>query len=106
MREERLSCASLTLKLPQYRGKKSVKIELFPAKQWSFVLRPGQGRGCGNVSPPLPCRGQDRAEYYSERFRVQVNGKWFKKKRKQYVFLTLPEVMGLAEGELKDMVMV
>jgi hypothetical protein len=92
MSEERVPEIVLTKKLPQEKGKKSLKIELFPARLWS-----------DKFGPSSPMRGKcqfyswNRDEFDVDKehisissmrhlfFRIRVNGKWFSKSS-QYEF--------------------
>jgi len=78
----------------EIKGKKPLKIELFKAELWRFGLGPGQG----NVFPVLPCRSVDREKYYSERYRLRINGRMYRVGVEQFTFLTMKEVVELAES--------
>ena len=80
MSEIRQPIAALLLKK---QGKKTVKIERFPAMLW----RRNWQHGKRNVSPqpildPL---------WWQQRSRVRVDGKWYRTTRKKYNFFTLDE---------------
>ena len=100
MSEERVSWLVFSVKLPQYRGKKTVKIELFKAKQWKLSVSLEDR----NAAPPIPCRLHKKNEYFDERFRLRIDDRWYKEQGKQYAFLTFDEAMEVVKGRGKEMV--
>lgn len=73
--------------LPSKRGKKQAKIELFAASdfanQWSY--------GDKRFKPTPPTRNAARFIFWSTRYRVRLNDKWYGDK--QYHFFTMTEIL-------------
>jgi hypothetical protein len=86
MSEERCPCNTILLK---NQGKKSIKIELFPASLWRSNWRPGKR----NIHPTPKAR--DAKEWFAERYRIRLGGKWFQAERvtKKYSFFTIDECL-------------
>ena len=84
-------------RLPEIQGKKSIKIEYFPAKFWREYCR----LYTEQFAPRLPFRNDERNLYFQERYRIRVNGTWFRGDAR-YTMLTKDEVDELVHGLLYD----
>lgn len=84
-------------RLPEIQGKKSIKIEYFPARFWREHVH----LHTRLFAPRLPFRNDDRNQYFAERFRIRVNGSWYCEGGK-YTMLTQAEIDDLVNGSLYD----
>lgn len=66
------------------------KIELFRAKQFK------QKSGARNRTYYPSQVGVSQEEYWGERFRLRIEGRWFKVKGRRYCFFTIVEAAKLA----------
>lgn len=89
MSELRIPDAVWKFALPQ--GKKSLRFELFSARQWRPSWSPY--KKSMHPTPPL----QDAA-YWRERYRLRIDGRWYGTSEKKYHFFTMEEVARLARS--------
>lgn len=91
MSEERVPEIVLTKKLPQKLGKKSLKIELFPARLWSDKFGPSSpmrkqcafySKEMGYNEADLLLRSSDAVKFY----RIRIEGCWVMKPEYRYSF--------------------
>lgn len=99
MAEERLACKVILVKDADGSGKKpgdfcTRRVELFRAFQWRRCYRPDKR----NMHPRPPIHQAD--DYWQERFRVRLDGRWYNPGQSKYTFLTLDEVLKLVAKEM------
>lgn len=88
MSDERLPCEVWVKKikdLPENQGKKSVKIELFLAKQWVHKSR--KGSKC-KIKPNIY-----RSACLDAMYRLRIDGKWLQAEGYHLWFLTYQEAI-------------
>ncbi len=85
-------------RIPEIQGKKSLKIEQFHARYW----RNHSGPLTRLFSPPLPMRPDDVNRYFTERFRLRIDGRWYRAGGKKFTMLTQGEVDGVVNRILED----
>ena len=71
------------------QGKKTLRIELFKAEQWRAGWRPYKN----TMTPHPPLR--DRA-YWSEYYRLRVDGRWHGKPGYKFSFYTLAQAVEIS----------
>jgi len=89
MSEERQKQTTILLR---FQGKKTVKIEMFPAGQWRRLFRYGQ-RERWSEGTTLDRR------WWQGRYRLRVDGRWISRDGRKYGFFLPGEVWALA-GEM------
>lgn len=97
MSEQRVPDAVWRFVYAATQGKKQIRIELFRAEQWRTSWRPYKK----NMTPRPPLR--DR-EYWSQYYRLRVDGKWYGKDGYKFTFYTMVQAAEIAErmyGALK-----
>ncbi len=72
------------------QGKKPLRIELYKAEQWRHSWNPH--KRTMHPHPPLRTR-----EYWSQYYRLRVDGRWFGRSNYKYTFFTLEQAVKLAE---------
>lgn len=89
MSDPRRATLVLTKKLPQKRGKKSVKIELYPAELWSQRIRPeSKSRAKVRIFDPEPRKAYKTSDL-SGFFRLKIDGRiWLSLDGFDYSFVT------------------
>jgi hypothetical protein len=89
MSDPRKEWLILTKKLPRKRGKKSVKIELYPAELWSERIRPeSKSRANVRLFDPEPRKAYKTSDLAGF-FRIKIDGrKWLRLEGYDYSFVT------------------
>ncbi|MBL4904424.1 MAG: hypothetical protein JKY62_17510 [Desulfocapsa sp.] len=90
MSEERVPDAIWRFWIAGINGRKLLRIELFLARQWKITARIGKR----NRYPWCPMRGM---EYWTEYYRLRINGRWRQKEGYRFRFFTLVESLELVE---------
>jgi len=87
MSEVRLPDAIFSCRIPQGEGKKSLRIEIFSSLKWKRQWRPHTGKP-PNMSPKPPILPRYQEEWFSQHFRLRVDGRWWNTSDKKYQFFT------------------
>lgn len=98
MSDPHLPLGIFCLKVPQFRGKKTIKVELFDAKRWRFKFSPYKK----TTYPKPPIRDLNK-EYWPNRFRVRINGSWYGVDGFKYTFYTMPEILDIVGDKFMDL---
>ncbi len=75
------------------RGKKSLRIELFRAREWRSGYRPIKR----NTIPRPPIRPNMANAYWNSLYRLRIDGRWHRPGKERYAFYTMQEAAGIAE---------
>jgi len=96
MSEHRTPDKTILLKI---KGKKTVKIELFAAKQFKQNYRPFK-----KIYSPRPLiRPFDKEDkmFWENHFRIRIKGQWVRNRKIKYLFYTIDQVMEMIKQELE-----
>jgi len=76
--------------LPGCKGKKQLKIELFPASLWrEYAMRIKDRK---RFSPKIPSLPDAMNEYYATRYRIRVNGRFVLGPKKTFLTFSKEEI--------------
>lgn len=76
--------------LPGNKGKKQAKIELFSASLWREYAM--DIKSSNRFSPKVPLQLEARNEYFHNRYRVRLNGKFIQGNRGAFLTFTKQEI--------------
>lgn len=81
-------------RLPHIMGKRSIKIEQYRAKLWRSKARPLSK----HFHPKVPNNLLDQRRYFDIRYRIKINGSWYRENGTRYTMLTQAEIYEIAES--------
>lgn len=76
-------------------GRKLLRIELFQARHWKSAAKLSKR----NRYPWCPNKGM---EYWTEYYRLRINGRWHQKPGYRFRFLTLTEALELCKRRIEQ----
>jgi hypothetical protein len=89
MSEHRKPISSLTISFATNKGKKTTRIDIFPAYLFAGKWSPYTNK----FHPKLPLHSKKRSEKWKSLYRVRINGQWFSTRAK-YTLLTKQQILG------------
>lgn len=95
MSDERTPDAIWRFWVAGINGRKLLRIELFEATQWKMKAKTSKR----NRYPWCPMKGM---EYWTEYYRMRINGRWRQKEGYRFRFFTLEESLELAKQLIKQ----